>query len=217
MTNSVVWKKWWGKNLASKSNSINRTGSSNYKIHRAAKAHSIKSIITSPALQNSIFFYFQSAAGLKNHTFSKVTDLNPNQNNNTRKKGKHHTRFMREKIIWHFYMQMMNISRKEFNMIDVLCFPSAIKWAPVMHLPTLALYFHRKVHKLSHANWQQLYRGHGAQGHDWLTHQLKVTDGSFSYHWGQWKRRKTLLGFWGVLWGLCLIDLCFICFCFFHF
>lgn len=154
------------------------------------------SILTSPVLQNPICFYFQSAVGLKKHKFSKVTDLNPNQNNN-RKKGKHHTRFMREKIKWHFYMQMMNISGKEFNMINVLCFLSAIKWAPVMHLPILALHFHRKLHKLSHANLQQLYRGHKAQGHDWLTHESKVTNGSFSYQGSQLKRRKILLGIFG--------------------
>lgn len=133
--------------------------------------------------------------GLKKHKFSKVTDLNPTQNNNNRKKGKHHTRFMREKIRWHFYMQMTNICGKEFNMINVLCFLYAIKWAAVMQLPILALHFHRKLHELSHANLQQLYRGHRAQGHDWLTHQSKVTDGSFSYQGRQLKRRKTLLGF----------------------
>lgn len=119
MTNPVVWKKWSGQNLASKSNPNTRTDSSNYNIYRSAQAHSTKSILTSPVLQNPTFSYFQSAVGLKNCKPLEVTDLNPCQNNN-RKTGKHHTGFMREKIKWHFYMQMMNITEKEFNMMNVM-------------------------------------------------------------------------------------------------
>lgn len=97
MTNPVVWKKWSGQNLASKSNPNTRTDSSNYKIYCSAQAHSTKSILTSPVLPNPIFSYFQSAVGLKNCKLLEVTDLNPCQNNN-RKTGKHYTGFMREKI-----------------------------------------------------------------------------------------------------------------------
>lgn len=110
---------------------------------------------------------------------------------------------MREKIRWHFYMQMMNISGKEFNMMNVLSFLSAIKCASAMPLPILAFHFHRKLYTFSHANLQQLYRGHRAQSHDWLTHQSKVSDGSFSYQGSQLKRRQTLLGFFcGLFCGL---------------
>lgn len=77
-------------------------------------------------------------------------------------------------------------------MMNVLCFFSAIKWAPVMHLPILALHFHRKLCKLSHTFLQQLYKCHRVQGQDWLIHQLKVTDGSSSYQGSHLKRRQTL-------------------------
>lgn len=95
MTNSVVWKKRSGQNLPSKSNPPLRRGSINYKINCIAPAH-LNCILTSPVLQNPIHFYVQNAVELKKRKFTKATDLNPNQNNN-RKKGKHHTRFMREK------------------------------------------------------------------------------------------------------------------------
>lgn len=61
-----------------------------------------------------------------------------------------------------------------------------------MHLPILALHFHRKLCKLSHTFLQQLYKCHRVQGQDWLIHQLKVTDGSSSYQGSHLKRRQTL-------------------------
>lgn len=90
-------------------------------------------------------------------------------------------------------------------MMNVLCFFSAIKWAPVMHLPILALHFHRKLCKLSHTFLQQLYKCHRVQGQDWLIHQLKVTDGSSSYQGSHLKRRQTLR----VVFFLCF------CYCYF--
>lgn len=74
-----------------------------------------------------------------------------------------------------------------------------------MHLPILALHFHRKLCKLSHTFLQQLYKCHRVQGQDWLIHQLKVTDGSSSYQGSHLKRRQTLR----VVFFLCF------CYCYF--
>lgn len=102
-------------------------------------------------------------------------------------------------------------------MMNVLCFFSAIKWAPVMHLPILALHFHRKLCKLSHTFLQQLYKCHRVQGQDWLIHQLKVTDGSSSYQGSHLKRRQTLRVVFFSLFLLLLFCWIFIFFCLFLF
>lgn len=97
-------------------------------------------------------------------------------------------------------------------MMSVLCSLSVIKWALVMHLPIPALHFHRKLCKLSHTFLQELYRCHTVQCQDWLIHQLRVTDGSFSYQGSQLKSRQTVLELFFVCFYSCYF--CWILFIF---